>query len=469
METRAADLPLTYAEGAPPPPAPTGAAPCGNAVDFFITDCVLAYYGINVYGAIDVGAGYESHGVPLNKDAMSGVEDSIRKNSNRPMWTLVPGGLQQSNIGIRGKEPVAPGLDFIFDLDFAFDPYTLTAANGPKSLLDNNGVPLALQTSNGDGSRAGQFYNSVGYAGLSSNTLGDLTFGWQNSLEMDAVIAYDPVYAGCAFSVLGCQGFAIGGGDAESAKYTSLKYRTNVGDFFWVAAQVQIGGYDLGNSNQSAYGFQLGKDFNLGAYGKLWFDALYSADKGAVAASPLNQAQNLLFPGTLNASISDNNSWMLAAKYAYLNIQLFAGYEFITYANPVSPVTANFTGIAGIPITFAPGAGANNPVTQADFPHPEHLQIMWVGGRYSFTEKMDAAIAYYRYQQNSFGAVFCNTNVSPKCSGSLDAVGFDIEWKAAKKLTLYAGFLYSEVHNGLASGYLNSADFSPTVGLRFRW
>ena len=117
------------------------------------------------------------------------------------MWLLTPGGLTQSNIGIKGKEAITPGLDFVFDLNFGFDPYSMTAANGPKSFLDNNGVPLATQSSNADSSRAGQFYNAVGYAGFSSPTYGTLTFGRQNSLELDGVIAYDPM--GAALCLLG--------------------------------------------------------------------------------------------------------------------------------------------------------------------------------------------------------------------------------------------------------------------------
>ncbi len=132
-------------------------------------------------------------------------------------WFLTPGGLTQSNIGIKGKEAITSGLDFVFDLNFGFDPYSLTAANGPASLLDNNGVPLAKQSSNADSSRAGQFYNGVGYAGFSS-AYGTLTFGRQNSLELDGVIAYDPMGASYAFSVIGWQGTAVGGGDTEDAR-----------------------------------------------------------------------------------------------------------------------------------------------------------------------------------------------------------------------------------------------------------
>ena len=186
---QAADLP---AYKAPPAPdasaAPAAPAPCTNVPDFITTNCALAYYGVAVYGAIDMGVGYESHGAPFNSNIISGVTELVQKVS-RPsgMWLQTPGGLTQSNIGIKGRETITPGLDFVFDLNFGFDPYSLTAANGPKSFLDTNGIPLAAQSSNADSSRAGQFYNSVGYAGVSSPTYGTLTFGRQNSLELDGV------------------------------------------------------------------------------------------------------------------------------------------------------------------------------------------------------------------------------------------------------------------------------------------
>ena len=152
----------------------------------------------------------------------------------------------------------------------------MTAANGPNSLLENNGVPLASQSSNADSSRAGQFYNTVGYAGLSSLTYGTLTVGRQNSLELDGVNAYDPMGGSYAFSVIGWQGTAVGGGDTEDARIsTSVKYRADVGNnWFRVGAMAQIGGYEENNATQGEYGAQIGKDFDLGAAGKLSLDTI---------------------------------------------------------------------------------------------------------------------------------------------------------------------------------------------------
>jgi predicted porin len=458
---QAADLPV-YTKAPPPPLAPVS---CSSAVQFVVTDCPLTAYGITVYGVIDMGVGYQSHGVPFNPHIVSGVTELVQKTS-RPhsMWLQTPGGLTQSNIGIKGVERIAPGWNFVFDLNFGFNPYSLTAANGPKSFLDNNGIPLALQSSNADSNRAGQFYNGVGYAGFSSPTYGTITFGRQNSLELDGIAAYDPMGLSYAFSVIGWSGTSGGGGRTEDARIsTAAKYRVDVGDnWFRLGAIYQVGGYDQNNGTQGEWGAQIGKDFNFGAYGKLSLDAIYTVDKGAVSSSALTPAQNLLFPGTIAATISDENSVMLLAKYTYRQLKLYGGYEYIDYSNPSSPVTAGFTGIAGIPFAFA-------NITQTAFFHDEHLQIMWTGARYAFTQNFDAGIAYYHYDQNSFGKAFCNTTAAPTCAGTLDAVSFNVDWQFAKKFDLYAGMMYSAVHNGLASGYQVFNNFAPTAGLRFRF
>jgi predicted porin len=338
----------------------------------------------------------------------------------------------------------------------------MTAANGPKSFLDNNGIPLAKQSSNADSSRAGQFYNGVGYAGLSSS-YGTLTFGRQNSLELDGVNAYDPMGGSYAFSVIGWQGTAVGSGDTEDARIsTAVKYRVDVGSWFRLGALYQVGGYENNNAEQASWGAQIGKDFDFGGNGKLSFDAIYTVDKGAVKAASLSAAANLKFPGTLAATISDNNSTMLLAKYTYHQLRLYAGYEYITFSNPSTPLTTGFTGIAGIPIVFA-------NITQTAFFHDEHLQIMWTGARYAITPTLDAGVAYYHYDQNSFGKAFCTTVAASTCSGQLNAASFDIDWQVAKKLDLYAGFMYSAVSNGLANGYTVFNNFAPTAGLRFRF
>ena len=62
----AADLPTQLAPSAPATPAAT---PCFATLYDFLSagpeDCPLAWRGITLYGRLDYGAGYETHGAPI--------------------------------------------------------------------------------------------------------------------------------------------------------------------------------------------------------------------------------------------------------------------------------------------------------------------------------------------------------------------------------------------------------------------
>ena len=92
------------------------------------------------------------------------------------MFTLAPNGLSRSSVGVVVDEPFAPGWAFVADLEAGFDPYSLQLSNGPASIAANRGVPLDAQSANNNSSHAGQFYNALGFLGVSSDTLGTLTF-----------------------------------------------------------------------------------------------------------------------------------------------------------------------------------------------------------------------------------------------------------------------------------------------------
>jgi predicted porin len=234
-DASAADLPRQQQAGSGAP-APVATDPCfASLYDFLVADpddCPLAWNGITLYGRFDYGLGYESHGVPFNGNYPNGVETLISKNSNGARFTLVPNGLGQSHIGIKGVEPIVSDWSLVFKFENGFDPYTLQRANGPKSLVENNTTPLDAQTANGDSSRAGQLFNTEAYLGFSHPTYGEMTAGRQNSLIVDGANRFDPMGAASSFSVIGVSNTAAGGGDTQDARYnTSLKYRLGVGPF----------------------------------------------------------------------------------------------------------------------------------------------------------------------------------------------------------------------------------------------
>jgi hypothetical protein len=110
--------------------------------DFVSTDCPLSWYGITVYGTVDLGETWLSHGTPYSPTSAVGAEYLVQKASNRSLWSQAPNGLQNSGIGIKGDEQFAPGWSFIFDLEAGFDPYSFRLSNGPLSVAEMSGVPL---------------------------------------------------------------------------------------------------------------------------------------------------------------------------------------------------------------------------------------------------------------------------------------------------------------------------------------
>src|SRR5260370_29054759 len=166
VEARAADAPKT----------------CTGVWDFIETDCQLTWYGITLYGAIDAGFGYQTHGAPLDTRSPPGSAYIVQRYSRSSRWDVAPNGLQNSFIGIKGTEPIGGDTSVVFALDAGFDPYSFRPSSGPGSVHANAGTPQDQQTSSADASRAGQFYNGNGYVGLSSPSYGALTVFRQNLL-----------------------------------------------------------------------------------------------------------------------------------------------------------------------------------------------------------------------------------------------------------------------------------------------
>jgi predicted porin len=474
-DASADDIMATKAEPAVTAKASLQPAACSNLEDFVVTACRLTWNGITVYGTIDGGVTWLSHGAPFNGTSAVGAAYLIQKYSNHPQWSLAPNGLSNSNIGIKGNEPLAPGWAFTFDLQAGFDPYSLQLSNGPHSVAQNAGVPLTNQNSGSDSSRAGQFYNSVGYLGVSS-PYGTLTVFRQNSLTLDAVFAYDPMGASYAFSPIGWQGITCGVGDTEDCRFsTSVKYRVDIGQFR-VAALWQFGGYELNNAATGSYQFQLGGDVTNLAGGTLSLDAIGSYVQNAVSITLAGNTLPAVLPQVLTATLSDDTSVMLVGKYSNGPVKLFAGYEYIQYAPPSNSFAAGtgFTNIAGDFVCAGCAAINNTNINNMAFSAGDKLfQVFWTGVKYSVTDNLDVTGAYYHYDQPTFGAP---TNCAPAgsatpatCHGTFDAVSFVVDWQFAKKFDAYAGIMFSQVNGGLANGFLNRNTIDPTVGLRFRF
>lgn len=453
-----ADLPT---RASPPTPSPSCFASAASYFEASPVECPLTWNGITLYGAIDTGAGYQTHGVPFNAYYPNGVEELISKNSNGPRYTLLPNGLGQSHIGIKGVEPIADNWSFIFNLQTGFDPYSLQLANGPKSLVQNNTNPLDVQSANGDSSRAGQIFNTVAYGGVSNPAFGTLTVGRQDSLILDGLGHYDAMAAAPAFSVIGASNTAGGSGDTEDARYaTSVQYSKGIGAFR-LAALYQFGGYSQGNGSSGAIEAQIGGDF-----GGFSFDAVASKVRDAVslsdyAVTPLPAGVS---PDNLKATLSNNTSSVIMLRYKYRTVTFYGGFEVIQFQNPSDTYPQGFTTLGGY--TVLPGA-----VKATEYDIAKLLRVSWLGVRVAVRDDLDVAGAVYHYWQNNYNTTTCaNGGLSDsKCAGTLDAASAMVDYRVTKRLDTYAGVMWSRVSGGLASGYLNFQNIGPTAGLRFQF
>jgi predicted porin len=328
-----------------------------------------------------------------------------------------------SNLGIQIKEPLSAGWSFVAQLEGGFDPHSLEFSDSAHAEFKNIGVPVNQQTTNGDAPRGGQFYNGLGFVGVSSDAYGTVTVFRQNALTADGVTAYDPMAGSNAFSPIGFQTAFAGGGDQQNAKYTtSVKYRVNISDYR-AAALWQFGGYEQNSGSDGAWEGQLGADIrNLGP-GTLSVDAYYEYNRDAVlmtlAGAPTN-AQGVpigkMLPQTLTATLSNNTAAMVAGKYTVDKLKLYVGYEWMQYAPPSDPFTVKgtgFTNIAGDFICFGcntatGGTNINSTAFSGSAGFKDKiLQFIWAGARYSVTDDLDVVGAYYHYWQNTFAAPPC--------------------------------------------------------------
>ncbi len=482
-------------------PAPGGPAVCTGFLDFITTACQLSAYGVRFYGTLDLGATYETHGSKM--DPNLGVNSFLSKMSNRPQFILAPNGLSASNIGLQIKEPLGAGWSFIGQVEAGFNPLSGHLLNGVHSVFDAIGTPLANQTAFGDSNSQGQFYNDLGFTGVSHDTWGTLTFFRQNDLMQDAILSYDPLGVSGAFSPLGFFGGFAGGGDTQNRRdTTAIKYRVNYANWHF-GAYAQVGGYEEGNAARGSYSGDVGTDIKLGA-GLLSVDAIGQFRKDAVALGaglagqvdqngfPININQGgTLFNGaainTLASTLSNNTSAMLVAKYQVDRLKLYAGWEWIQFKNPSDPIVGNgngFTDIAGdfLCVNCQQINGTN--INSTNFTSgTEFKQLAWFGARYSLTDSLDVAAAYYHEWQNDFSGGAKNANQAgqpaltcaqsstsgAKCAGTKDTVSAVLDWKFAPKWDTYIGVNWDRNTGGDLNGYLHDQVVTSTAGVRFRW
>jgi len=433
-----------------------GAAGMAQAADDTATVNGLTFYGI-----VDVGVTYDSHGTPSSNVGNVGNYYVVQKASNRDTFNFAQSGMGQSRIGLKGAEDLGDGWTGLFKLEAAINPAGGNLTDAGKSLTNNNGVAQQSQSAGADSAQIGQTFARAAYVGISNDKFGTLTAGRQTTLNADAISTYDPIYNSYAFSLIGYSGTAAGSGSTEDTRWdNSVKYLYSYGPVR-VGGQYQFGG--TVTRNDVGYSADVGIDI-VG----LSVDAVYTHKKDEVAASSLSAAQvlgasaaGLDISNTLTGTISDNDSYTLAARYNWEQFKFFGGYEYIKSMNPSSPLASGFVDIGGYRI-YSP----NN----AAFTHNRDQQIVWTGVRYAATSKLELDAAYYYLHQNSYATganAGCNDTRASNCSGDEHVFSLVADYHFSKKFDTYGGVMYSQALNGLASGFYHNNNIAPTVGIRY--
>jgi predicted porin len=458
---------------------------CASGHEFATTDCTLTWHGITLYGAYDVGVGWVSHGLPENGYNYEG-ESLVNRNGYQHRFLVAPNNLQQTGLGVRGKEEFAHGWSVVFNASTA-----------------NNGLPRSSYSIAIDGARAGQPFNDEFYGGVSSTLFGTLTFGRQRSLGTDAMLLYDPAGGSYDFSYIGYNGTMAGGGDTDDSRWDdALKYRFIYGPIHFGAmykfANGSAGCYSASatwtaatctpeEAHNNAYGFDLG-----GTSGKFSADLVFQQYNQAVSVlNPLLGPQSLAAPyqsttdsintnpltgvnlidpnNTVYGIVTDNRAIMVAAKYMWEPFKFFAGYEYIWQNNPSNPLGVGATDQGGY---FMSGVEDNNLDSE------KLLNIWWAGAKYTYRSKTDFTVAWYQQRQNDFRlppACSVSAGFRSSCAGTLDEGSFYVDHHFTKRFDGFAGIAYSYVSGGLAIAiphgpgvpYFSNNNCAPTIGGRF--
>jgi predicted porin len=428
-------------------------------------DSSLTWNGITLYGIVDLGLQYITHGLPISDYFPAGTYPGPNKLNNASVTGVTPSNLSQSRIGLSGLEPI-PGTDLagVFRMETFFNPQSGNLSDGLKSLTLNNGKAAANQATGVDTSIAGQAFAGALYAGLASPTYGSLTFGRHPTPVADGIAKYDPMGASQAFSIIGLSGFTAGGGDTEDRRLDqSIKYTGKYGPVH-VGALYQLNGSN-GGAN-TAFQAQLGTDFLGGGS----IDAYYFKKKDAISASSLSgpQVADIQLLGyspsnTLAGTVSDNSSWDVMALYNFGIVKVYGGYEHIDFNNPSTPLPVGYVTIGGYVLGVV-----NNDAYAVE----KTETVYWGGVKYNPLTALELTAAYYGYHQDAYATgadAGCNTTVSSKCSGNLNAVSLMADYRFSKRFDAYVGSMWSNVENGLANEYLNKDTIATTIGVRFKF
>ena len=404
---------------------------------------------VEVYGILDSAVGHVQHSLSVDPQFAASVNpvSPVKNNGTVPssVTGMFNGAMQDSRIGVKGSVDLGNDMKGFFTLEEGFNLPT-GQVNDAAAAMASNSPTATATTASANSSLNGQVANRQAFAGLSDAKWGSIAVGRNYAPMYPLVKAYDPVPSDL-FSPIGFSGtYGGGGGVSENTRVdSSLKYTNKVGSFNF-GTLYKFGGTAGATSAKS--GFTLDGGYEEGSFG---VQAAYQAFNDALKGAPGAVAN------TVTVTNYDTKAFMIAAKYKFNDAATAKfGYETYTLSAPSEAIaTAAFSYY---------GKTINAPTNFSSAPQTTH--IVWVGGDYNLTEKLNLAVGLYDVSlQQSDDLV--------QKSGDQRYLSLLADYHLTKALDTYAGLMHASFSGNAfpttGASAIYSSNLVSAVGVRFKF
>ncbi len=396
---------------------------------------------LSLYGILDAGLVQMTGAGNISPNFVTGAVPTGSAGAHvGTVRGMMNGGESQSRWGIKGSEDLGDGNKAFFQLESAID--VGSGQLGTSGLSGSNGIAGGASTPThnmiADTSLNGQLFNRNAFIGLSNTDLGAVSFGRQNSVQLDIITAtgggYDPVNAQM-FSPINFSGSYGGGGVTDNARVdNAIKYAKKFGNVN-VNAMYAFGGIAASSTARGEAQLNVGYEvdtFGIQAAAQQAHDttALNHGTVGALAAGSQ----------TINAQFLNLTSYMLTGRYQVTEpLTLKAGYERMEFTAP-----SDFVSDRAMNTIYSYTIATASAFTGAQ----KNLNVYWLGGNYQLSPATKFSVGYYDVELpsgtgNGNGGVFAT-------SGSDKYFSAMVEYNLSKKTNVYAAFMQDKKSGAMA-------------------
>ncbi|MCL2829637.1 MAG: porin [Betaproteobacteria bacterium] len=228
--------------------------------------------------------------------------------------TVGSGGMTASSIGLKGEKEVLSGVRAIGEVEIGIDLSTGVAGNGPNT----NGINNTVVSSGGFLGNGNQLFSRQAYAGLASDTYGQITLGRQYTASYLAAAidgtAFGPGFYGSSVTFLPI----IGG--MPTRVNNAIVYRSPSFSGFYAYAT-----YTAGSENNVNETIVSGTSRVTDSSGSGWDLGLFYRSKTLTAALTAWDVYNASFAEN-ETGLAKKKGWQAVVNYDFGPVKLYGNY-----------------------------------------------------------------------------------------------------------------------------------------------